>query len=361
MATAQKRDPARRPLAFDEWPEVDRLTWQHAVSPGDIFGDGGEAAHWSEATRRSYIFAYGRWLAFLEQRREFDRSAAPPDRVTRERAVAYVELLKQQVASVTVWSYLSDLHNVLYRLYPEFDWTWLRSIVNRLHQRARPSRSIISRLRPAGEIYQAGLRLMNQAEHHVSGRPLSDSVMFRDGLMLSMLAACILRVRNFASIEVGRHLQRQSESYALFIEVTTVKNRVPVDTVFPEQLTPLIDLYLKHHRPRLAQGGDTLFLWISSTGRAMKAHHVSHRIAKVTERLFGTPIRPHLFRHCAATSLATTSPELARIIRPLLAHTTNRTAERYYNRARMIDASRRHAATLTELRKQLQNGEETTS
>ena len=56
-----------------------------------------------------------------------------------------------------------------------------------------------------------------------------------------------------------------------------------------------------------------------------------------------------------------TSAELARIIRPLLAHTTNRTGERFYNRARMMDASRRYGAALLGLRRKLQDMEDISS
>ena len=51
--------------------------------------------------------------------------------------------------------------------------------------------------------------------------------------------------------------------------------------------------------------------------------------------------------------IATASPELARIIRPLLAHTSNRTGEVYYNRACMMAASRRHGDALGDLRQKL--------
>ncbi len=93
----------------------------------------------------------------------------------------------------------------------------------------------------------------------------------------------------------------------------------------------------------------------------MRDHHVGKRIVKVTTREIGRPICPHLFRHCAATSIAEISPELARIIRPLLAHTRNTTSERYYNRASVLQASRRHAGAIQNLKaelsaSQLQNG-----
>ena len=85
----------------------------------------------------------------------------------------------------------------------------------------------------------------------------------------------------------------------------------------------------------------------------MLDHHVSKRIVKVTERILGTKISPHLFRHCAATSIAELSPEFARIIRPLLAHATIMTSERYYNRASVLEASRRHGATIQQLKDSL--------
>ena len=69
--------------------------------------------------------------------------------------------------------------------------------------------------------------------------------------------------------------------------------------------------------------------------------------------VFGAPIRPHLIRHCAATSLAIESPRLARMTRPILGHTTNMTGERYYNMATGLEACRRHADVIDDLRNTL--------
>ncbi len=74
---------------------------------------------------------------------------------------------------------------------------------------------------------------------------------------------------------------------------------------------------------------------------------------RVTERLFGTPIRPQHFRHCAATDLAIDSPRLARMTRAILGHTINRTGERYYNMVTALEACRRHAAAIDHLRNTL--------
>ena len=64
-------------------------------------------------------------------------------------------------------------------------------------------------------------------------------------------------------------------------------------------------------------------------------------LRKHTAERFGQSLSPHLFRDCAATTIATDDPGHVAIIPSILGHTTSRTAERYYNHAGMIDAGRR--------------------
>ena len=73
---------------------------------------------------------------------------------------------------------------------------------------------------------------------------------------------------------------------------------------------------------------------------------VADRICEHTKRFLGVRISPHRFRHCAATSIATARPELAALLRPLLGHGAGNTAERYYNRAQMVSASRRYSSEM---------------
>ena len=67
MVTRKRRsvDLIRRALPFDEWPAEDQQLWNAATRAGDLFTDAGPAAHWRPATRRSYLFCYGRWLRFV--------------------------------------------------------------------------------------------------------------------------------------------------------------------------------------------------------------------------------------------------------------------------------------------------------
>ena len=69
-----------------------------------------------------------------------------------------------------------------------------------------------------------------------------------------------------------------------------------------------------------------------------------------TAEAFGTPINPHLFRDCAATSIAIDDPEHVRVASQLLGHRSRATTEQYYNQAQAIDAARRYQDFLVGLR-----------
>ena len=69
-----------------------------------------------------------------------------------------------------------------------------------------------------------------------------------------------------------------------------------------------------------------------------------------TAAAFGQPVNPHLFRDCAATSIAIDDPEHVRIASQILGHRSTATTERYYNQAQSIDAARRYQDFLVGLR-----------
>ena len=55
-------DPIRRALPLDEWPPADQALWRAALTAGDLFDQGGGAAHWATRTQQTNIKHYGRWL-----------------------------------------------------------------------------------------------------------------------------------------------------------------------------------------------------------------------------------------------------------------------------------------------------------
>jgi hypothetical protein len=69
-----------------------------------------------------------------------------------------------------------------------------------------------------------------------------------------------------------------------------------------------------------------------------------------TREGLGQAINPHLFRDCAATSIAINDPAHVGIASRLLGHRTGSTTERYYNQARSVEASRLMQKSLVALR-----------
>ena len=347
-------EPIRRALPFAEWPESDQLTWTAATSPGGLFDDPGPAAHWRPATLISYTYSNGRWLRFVTLCYPRALELDARKRLSRDRITEYVKLLHDQnLSPTTIWGYLSDLHNVVYNIYSDMDWSWLRKIVNRLHLNVRPRPDLEVRLAPIQDLYEAGLALIKQSESQHPRRPSCVHVDYRDGLMIALLATTLLRVKNFADIEIDRHLVKSGNGYVMTIPAEEIKNNQYVELEVPDPIVPILDRYITYHRTVLLAGQESAFLWISKEGHRMRDHHVSKRIVKVTMREIGKSISPHLFRHCAATSIAETSPELTRIIQPLLAHTRPTTSEKYYNRASVLQASRRYSDVIQILKAEL--------
>ena len=91
-------------------------------------------------------------------------------------------------------------------------------------------------------------------------------------------------------------------------------------------------------------------MWVSKTGSPMSREAIYHCITTRTCHILGRPINPHLFRDCAATSVAIDDPCHIGIACRLLAHRTPKTTEEYYNQARSVEASRRLQNFLLSLR-----------
>ena len=86
------------------------------------------------------------------------------------------------------------------------------------------------------------------------------------------------------------------------------------------------------------------------TARRWVRSRVYDVIVGRTGTAFGQSVNPHLFRDCAATSIAIDDPAHVRIASQILGHRSTATTERYYNQAQAIDAARRYQDFLVGLR-----------
>ena len=345
-------DPSRRCLKIDEWPEADRVAWMKAIRKDYVLDDPGPASHWSPATLHKNRRGYGRWLTFLLDQNLVIPSQHPADRVTKEAVRGYLVLLESQgLAPYTVVARIDELRTVIAAMEPDRDWQWLTDLVTRLRRRARSVTNKRSRLAPSKDLFGLGLALMEEARITENRKPVPRAVRFRDGLMIALLAARPLRVSNLVSIRLGQQLIRQGSGWTLVFEPHEMKNRRPFEIPFPRELDTALDSYLQTWRPILLQDHEIDHLWITQYGRPMNSKAAYARVTKVTMRTLGKSLNPHLFRDCAATSVALEDPEHVQIIASLLGHSSLSTAERYYNQARTLEAGRAYQGTIQNIRK----------
>jgi integrase/recombinase XerD len=136
-----------------------------------------------------------------------------------------------------------------------------------------------------------------------------------------------------------------------------MKTRQPFECPFPLELADYLETYLRVHRPVLLSCGgrrapaSTKALWLSQYATAMGKAAITYWIRRHTKEAFGAAMGPHLFRDAAATAVAIYAPEHVLIIKAILGHASIRTAERHYNQARGLEASRRYHGTIEERRK----------
>ncbi|MBM1174709.1 tyrosine-type recombinase/integrase [Microvirga arabica] len=345
---ARPVDPMRRALPVSEWPQVDRDAWMAAQAVGDIFDEGGGAAHWASRTRLTNEQHYGRWLGYLLWAGQLDRSASPADRVSREAVRAYNRHLETLVAPRTRLSTLVGLKVMMQAMAQDRNWRWLQDACNRVQINAKPSRDKRARMRPTAEIFAAALAELERMP--AADLSLKQALAYRDALMLAFLASRPLRVKNFTGLELERHLIPTEDNWLLTIPAADTKTRQPVSFDLPEPLLPWFARYLSAVRPLFPQASESARVWLGKEGVMRDPHSIYHRITKLTRRLFGVAINPHLLRDCAASSLAAVSADMARAAAPLLGHRHFTTTERYYIQADNLAASRRLGSILDKLK-----------
>ena len=102
-------------------------------------------------------------------------------------------------------------------------------------------------------LYRLGVELMDSAINNdkVAKKPyMTDALIFRDGLMIALLALIPLRRRTFAALRIGKHLVQSRNLWALDIPARDIKTRRPLDFPTSVELSRRIDLYLSQFRKR---------------------------------------------------------------------------------------------------------------
>jgi integrase/recombinase XerD len=349
--------PERACLKASEWPAPDRALWQAAIKPGDLLDGGGARCRYAAISNRKVERGYGRWLTYLVAVRQLDSEAAPAGRIIRERVAGYVKALQDLGnGTQTILARLQELYEAAVVMDPARDWQWIRRIQAIVRAHHVPVRDKRARMVGAEELAELGLALIDGAERRSTER--QRALAFRDGLLIALLALRpAMRRRNIAAVEIGRHLRRQGSGWSVMFEEDETKTGAALEFPWPEILAPALERWLDRWRPvLLALSGrwarpTGAALWISANGSPMTEQAIYDRIVERTRTAFGKPINPHLFRDCAATTLAHADPAHVRVAAPLLGHRSFATTERHYLQARIGEASCRMQQDVLDIRR----------
>ena len=347
-------------LPLAQWPPGDQCLWLQCCKGQGPYGPENRAVRWS--TRRCKIVedAYGRFLSWRKQIGGLERVTGPASRITPDVVAAFMKHMSEHgLSSVSIGMQLGALSSIAQAFAPDADWNWLKRKYFRQKHRAKPSRDKRTRVVPAPALYALGVSLMETATDGARHtQPFFTASQYRDGLIIALMAARPLRIRNFQDLELQRTLIYRSGKYWLVFDEDETKTGRPIDVKVPEQLTSYLENYLRLHRltllnKRTAGTKQTMAFWVSRSGQKMKEDVMRASIERRTKLAFGHAINPHLFRDCAATSFATDDPEHVRCIAPLLGHSMLATSETHYNQATMLTAARTFSSNIMKIRNDL--------
>jgi integrase/recombinase XerD len=335
---------ARLHLPFDQWPPADRQLWEQATDDSDPFSDAA-GARLAVRSKHQYLFAWRRFLGFLQIKERSALALPPAERLTKERVRAFADHLAETNIPRSVAIQFDALYKAARILLPEHDLACLKSIKGRLHS-AAPAQHAGGPAITSLQILQVGLSLMDE-NAQMEGEPvtLTQAILYRDGLMIALLAFAPLRRKNLASLEIGRHLIGDGDERYIVIPASETKTRTPIEFAVPALLLPYLDIYLAILRPRLLKTSSSCqALWVSPRAAALRYGAIGDIVSRHTSSRLGIRLTPHDTRDAAATTWALADPSKIGTASDLLSHAVGRTMQKHYNRAKGVEASRAYAA-----------------
>ena len=327
-----------RSLPIHLWPIADRRAWEEACRPSVRLKRGGAASHMRNVTQNILAKRCGYFFDFLLRSGRLETNAAAGEQVTPDNIEAYVVELKGRVSSVTVYGAIQKLRRFTQLVAPNRDLDWLIDIERQLFSEMRPQ-SKWGRVVFTDILEDVGLKLMADAE--ISKRPkLSRARMFRNGLMIALLARCPIRLKNFAALEIGRSFVNVDGTWWIVLSAAETKENREDERPAPEELTDPIKRYLEIYRPILARGNTSNALWMAMNGKPMSYASMGELITETTRMTVDVKVNPHLFRTAGVTTLATRAGDKPHAGSALLHHHGGPVTHENCNRASCVSAGK---------------------
>ena len=331
--------PFVRSLSLDHWPSADCAAWEAACRPSVRFKRGGAASHFRPVTQRELSKRYGLFLSFLKRSGKLELNAAAGALVISDHVQEYVTELQARTSSVNVYSSIQKLRRMVQLIAPGYELDWLIAIERQLFSEMRP-RSRWHRVVYTEVLVDAGLTLMAEAEI-LKRSDLTRARMFRNGLIIALLALCPIRLKNFAALEIGRSFVNVEDTWWIILTEGETKEKRVDERPVHQELTASIERYLAVYRPILARGdASTNSLWTAINGKPMTYASLKDLIPEVTRLTIGIAVNPHMFRTAGATTLATHIGDKPHAAAALLHHRPGPVTQENYNRASCITAGK---------------------
>jgi len=270
----------------------------------------------------------------------------PIERLTKDRLTRYLSHLAETAGTMGRHMFFAKLRDAVRVMYPGNVPQHLSRLVARLESECR-LRSKAARIVTSARLGELGTKLMKEAVGLDDKK--ASPVGYRDGLMIALLALRPVRLRTFSLIRLDRHLQQVGQEWRTVFEGSESKSGRAFEITVPENVVPNLEYYLREVRPKFTGADRHDGVWASTKGGPLTANAIARVITERTRQAFGQSVNPHLFRHCAATTIAILQPGRIGVARDLLGHASLSTTNTYYNKARSIEASRLYAGVRTEL------------
>jgi len=329
-----------RTLPPDLWPEADRNTWVAACQPGARLKRGGAAGHLKPVTREVHERHYGNFLRFLDRNGLLRRDAQAAANVTLENVEAYLAEAKARMSSTTVHVSICCLRRAARYMVPGLELDWLAELAKDLALMAQ-ARSKFDRLVLPERLIEAGLTIIQEAEHSQTMTTLAQATQVRNGLMVAMLGFHPIRRKNFAALEIGRSLVKIRGRWWIVLSAAETKENRADERRVDKLLIPFIDRYLDRYRPVLIRpDSPPSALWLSSRHAVRIADkYVATLIRANTLSTVGVKLSPHLFRTSAASAAAVYGGDNPYLGSAVLHNADPRVTLEHYNRATSLTAA----------------------
>jgi integrase len=357
-----------RSLPLKEWSEADRNGWQAACRPGQRLTRGGAASQLAPVTQADLANRFGLYLDFVDRSGQLDLTAEAAALITPDSIAGFIAELQARVSSVTVSRTIYKVRRAAECIAPDRNFAWLAEIGKDLALLERP-KDKFDRIVLTERLVEAALVSFWEVDSDPELRPLARAFAARNALMVALLAACPIRLKNFAGLKIGGSFGKIGETWWIFLKET--KSRRADHRPVPSFLTGAIERYLDFHRPILLgnPAGDKKLgkdyrprrqkstrvrtasaLWISRLHGPLSYDLVERVITQTTYQLLRVAVSPHLFRVAGATTAALYAPRSPHLASALLQHSDPRITEEHYQRASSLSVARDFAKLVRDLR-----------